>query len=210
MVKAKTTDDTAHPTPGPGGNVTDATRRQFYKGALKAQQAIDEAAEILSAAKSVLKSILKNAKAEGIIPSAITNALKLRTMDKDDLILEQREHARFLALSGIWPSIQTDFFSALVPAPDLTAETTVDVAFDNGHTCGVKGENRDINPHVPATEQWEAWDRGWLQGQGSNVEKLGGRKRMTKKEQAAASAAAETQHEPADMPTEEPSALFDE
>lgn len=169
----KPKDEEAMPTAG--DNITDETRKIFWRESVRAQQAIDEAAEVLKAAKDVLNSVLKNAEAAGLQKRAIKDALKLRLVDRDVLIAEERDRARFLALSGIWPSIQTDMFASLTPI-DLTAETTAEVAFDNGHRCGLKGESRSINPHVPATEQYDAWDRGWLQGQGSNVEKLGGRK----------------------------------
>lgn len=168
----KPKDDAETLPPVAGSNTTDETKRHYYKQALKAQQVVEEAQEVLKGAKDVLNNVLKVAGENGVNKAAIKFALKARLLDKDELVHEQREIARMLALSGIWPSIQTDFFADLKPPVDLTAETTADVAYDNGHTCGVKGENRTLNPHVPATEQYDAWDRGWLTGQGANVEKL--------------------------------------
>lgn len=170
MVRHKTPDDETMP-PAKGSNVTDETRREYYKRSLKAQQEIDRAKEVLKSAVGELRAIMKGAKTAGVCTAAISTALKLRLRDKEDLIYEQRETARMLALSGVWPSIQTDMFNTLMPT-DLTAEITVEVAYDNGHACGLKGENRTINPHVPGTDKYDAWDRGWLMGQGGNVEVL--------------------------------------
>lgn len=188
-----------------GSNVTDEVSRDYYKKALKTKQEVERTAEIAKAAIAEHRLVLKAAKAAGVDQEAITYALKVRHLDKDILIQAERSKARMLALSGVWPSIQEDFFNILTPPADLHNETTIDMAYDNGHQCGIKGENRSINPHHQGTEKWDAWDRGWLTGQGNNVEKLGsGRsKKPTKKDLAAAIAATEvptTQEDPAADP----------
>jgi len=86
----------------------------------------------------------------------------------------------------------------------------------------VKGENRDLNPHVPGTDQWEAWDRGWLSGQGDNVAKMPsakkgpakGKKATSKEEPPETQAGTEldTSYEPPLCEDDAPEAakLFDE
>jgi ribosome modulation factor len=177
-----------------GSNVPDDVKKDFYKKALRAKQEAEKAAEIYKAANADYRLVLKAAKKAGVSSEAIAYALAARLIDKDELIALEREKARMLALSGVWPSIQEDFFDRLTPGVDLTNETTIEVSYDNGHTCGIKGENRSLNPHHTGTEKWDAWDRGWLQGQGTNVEKLSKAprpKKQTKHEAAAALAAAE-------------------
>jgi ribosome modulation factor len=167
-------------------------KRDYYKKALRAKQEAEKAAEIYKAANGEYRAVLKAAKGAGVSSEAIAYALKVRHLDKDDLMAAERDKARMLALSGVWPTIQEDFFNLLTPSPDLENETTIDMAYDNGHQCGLKAESRSINPHVPSTEKWDAWDRGWLTGQGGNVQKLGPKpKRPTKAEKEAAFAAAE-------------------
>jgi hypothetical protein len=209
MVRTKPPEDDGEVTTFAGSNVTDETKRGYYKKALKAKQEAEKAAEIYKAANAEYRLVLKAAKGAGVSSEAIAYALSVRHLDNDALREAERDKARMLALSGIWPTIQEDFFNLLIPSPDLHNETTVDMAYDAGHQCGIKGENRSINPYIPATEKWDAWDRGWLTGQGGNVEKLtpnGRTKRMTKKEQAEAFAQAEVHHEPSDMPAEDPEA----
>jgi len=209
MVKNKVTDEGGgEAVPFSGNNVPDETYRHYYKEALKVQQEVERIQELLKAAKDTLNGVLKVADGAGVPKDAIKYALKVRLLDKDDLIAEERAKARMMALSGVWPSIQTDFFGTMGEPADLTNETTIDMAYDHGHTCGVKGENRTINPHHHGTEKWDAWDRGWLTGQGNNVEKLapkGSKKRMTKKEQAEAFANAEVAQEPGETPDPNPS-----
>lgn len=150
-------------------NMTDELRREFYTKALHAQQEIDRLAELMKSAKSSISAVYKDAEKSGVSKKAIQDVLRMRNVDLDILRVQERERARMLAVSGVWPSIQEDFFDRLTPPADLTQEVTLEVAYDNGHTCGVKGENRDINPHAPGTERWEAWDRGWLIGQAKNA-----------------------------------------
>lgn len=182
MVKAKTTDGGGESVFAEN-NTSDDTYRHYYKEALKVQQEVERFQELLKGAKDTLNGVLKVADGAGVPKSAIKYALKVRLLDQDELKAEERAKMRMLALSGVWPSIQTDFFSSMGEPADLTNETTVDVAYDNGHTCGVKGQNRDINPHHHGTEKWDAWDRGWLTGQGTNVEKIApkGARKHTKK-----------------------------
>lgn len=170
MASRRQSDDQAPPPRG--SNVTDLARKEFWKRALKDQQEIDKAEEILKAAKDMLRDTLKVAKGQGLDPTAIKTALKARLRDRDELAAEQREIVRMMAISGVWPTIQTDLFAGVITEAAAAHETTVDVAYDQGHTAGVKGENRTVNGYVPGTEQYDAWDRGWLTGQSGNVERL--------------------------------------
>jgi len=209
-------------TPQSGHNVPDSEKQKYYRLALKAKQVAEKAAEEAKKANGAFRAVLKEAKAAGVMPEAIAYALKCRTLDSDELAQQQREICRMLALSGVWPSIQDDLFSSYLPKVDLTAETTAEVAYDHGHSCGVKGENRDLNPHVPGTDQWEAWDRGWLSGQGDNVAKMPsakkgpakGKKATPKEEPQEEQAGTEldTSHEPPLCKDDAPEAakLFDE
>ena len=172
-VMAKKNDE----TPQSGHNVPDNEKQKYYRLALRAMQEVEKAKEASKAAVGAYRQVLKNAKAAGVMPEAIAYVLKCRNLDADELAQQEREICRMLALSGVWPSIQDDLFASYLPKVDLTAETTAEVAYDHGHTCGVKGENRDLNPHVPGTDQWDAWDRGWLTGQGDNVAKMPSAKR---------------------------------
>jgi ribosome modulation factor len=208
MVRTKPPADDGEITSFSGSNVTDEVSRDYYKKALRTKQEVERTAEIAKTAVAEHRLVLKAAKAAGVSNKAIIYALSVRHLDKDVLIQNERAKARMLALSGVWPSIQEDFFNILTPPADLQNETTIDMAYDNGHQCGIKGENRSINPHHQGTEKWDAWDRGWLTGQGSNVEKIAPKnKRPSKKDIAAAFAATEMAPDSAEEDTE--TKLFD-
>jgi hypothetical protein len=150
-------------------NVTDATLRDFYKRAVSAKQEVEEMAELTKAANGRYRAILKAAKAAGIDPDDITDTVKVRHMDRADLIAKERSRARMMAVVGIWPKIQVELFAQHAPVSEATAEDAADVAYDRGHHCGVKGELRTINPYNAGTEQWAEFDRGWSVGQEKNV-----------------------------------------
>jgi hypothetical protein len=150
-------------------NVTDATKRDFYKQALGAKREIEKIAAEMRSANGKYRSILKAAEAAGVSADAITYTLKNRHLDREDLASVERDRVRMMALSGVWPKIQTELFAVSTAPVDNPAETTIEVAYDHGHQCGVKGEARTINPHPAGTEHWDAWERGWLLGQTKNV-----------------------------------------
>lgn len=150
-------------------NVTDATMRDFYKKALAAKQEVEQYAELMKSANGRYRAVLKAGKAAGIDPDAITHALRVRHLDRSELIHKEREQARMMAVSGLWPNMQMEMFSDEAPSIKGTDEDSIEVAYDNGHKCGVKGELRTINPYAPGTEQWAEFDRGWSAGQTKNV-----------------------------------------
>jgi hypothetical protein len=150
-------------------NVTDATLKDFYKQAVSAKQEMEKISEEMRSATGRYRAVLKAAKNAGIDPDDITYAVKLRHLDRSDLIRQERGRARMVQVSGLWPKIQMELFSTDTPLIQPTADDSVEVAYDNGHKCGVKGELRTINPYSPGTEQWAEFDRGWSVGQEKNA-----------------------------------------
>lgn len=150
-------------------NVTDSTKREFFRKALSAKQDLEAAQREAKAASGHYRSILKDAKKAGVSTDAITFALASRHMESDDLLKEQQERMRMLALSGIMPTIQTTLFATFdtteAEIKGAANEINADRAYDDGFFGGNGGKNRDTNPHIQGSEEFDAWDRGWLLGQ---------------------------------------------
>jgi hypothetical protein len=165
-------------------NVTDSTIRDFYKKAISAKQEIEEIAEAQKAATGRYRAVLKSAKAAGVDPDDIVYAVKIRHMDRADLIQRERGKARVIRATGLWPKIQAELFSTDTPTTGAREDDSIEVAYDNGHRCGVTGELRTINPYPPGTEQWAEFDRGWSVGQEKFVPNKGPKAKGGKKGKA--------------------------
>jgi hypothetical protein len=160
----------------PATNVTDQTRLDFYRKALKAKQESEAADREAKAARGVYRAVLKDAKKAGVSTDSITFALAARHIDGDELLIEQRERMRMLAISGVMPTIQTDLFEGVGKKPDLSEEEAgkiaVDRAYDDGYFSGNNGVSRSLNKHFQGTEEFEAWERGWVAGQAKIITTL--------------------------------------
>jgi ribosome modulation factor len=179
-------------------NVTDATIRDFYKKAVSAKQEMEQISEALKSATGRYRVILKGAKAAGIDPDDIVYAVKVRHMDRGDLVRQERGKARVMRITGLWPKIQTELFSTDAPTTGAREDDTIEVAYDNGHRCGVTGEQRAINPYSPGSEQWAEFDRGWSVGQEKFTPAKGAKAKGVKKGKANLKLVAD----PTDMPTD--------
>ena len=186
-------------------NVTDATIKEFYKKAVTAQQEVDGLVEQVNAARGRYRAVLKAAKAAGLDPDDISSNVKIRHMDRAELIRKERGRMRVLAVVGLWPKVQLELFGTDAPVMRPTAEDGADAAYDKGHQCGVKGEARTINPYPPGTEQWSEFDRGWSVGQEKNVP---GKGRLRAKKDGNLKLVPKPEAAPEEAPPPEP--LFEE
>lgn len=168
----------------PASNVTDATIRDFYKKAVSAKQEMEEIAEAQKAATGRYRAVLKNAKAAGIDPDDIVYAVKIRHMDRAELVQRERGKARIIRVTGLWPKIQAELFSSDTPTTGAREDDTIEVAYDNGHRCGLTAEVREINPYPPGSELWAEFDRGWSVGHEGLVASKGGKPKGGKKGKA--------------------------
>ncbi len=206
-----------------GSNVTDDTRKEYYSKAKMALREFEKAHEIAKSAKSAYTNVLKSAKKAGLSTKAIARVLAERMADPDELVREEQEYIRIMALSGVMPTFQASLFGD-APDPELVEEGTIDAAFDAGNSCGLAGRNRQENPHFQGTEKWEVWDRGWIAGQEVLFAKAGPKKAKGKKKAPDAVVEISETYIPtsyseppdealeigADMPEEPESGLFEE
>lgn len=148
-------------------NVSDATRLDYFRKALKAKQQLEQAQGEVKAANGVYRAVLKDAKKAGVTPDELTFALAARHIDSDELLLQERNRIRMLAISGVMPTIQDDLFETMkieVSAEDQEA-VTAELAYDDGVKSGANGKTRSFNPHFQGSDKYDAWDRGWIAGQ---------------------------------------------
>jgi hypothetical protein len=182
-----------------GSNVSDDTLKEFLDKARKMRRLHEKAAkeaepykEAEKAALGEYRSFLKVAKKAGVSVEALTAVLAMEKQDRDVTIAEERQKIRLMALSGEFPSIQTDLFDGLDLAPPEGEEAdkiAAERAYDEGVFAGSEGKlTRDGNKHVPGSEAYDAWDRGWLAGQKTLAEQLRpkGKKKHAKEPKPAA------------------------
>lgn len=159
-------------------NVTDYTIGECYKAALHASRELEECQAATRSARGVLGAVLKEAKKLGVSIPAVKRVLKDRKLDLAEVVNEERQYLRVMTISGVMPTIQESLFGDLsIPAAE---EDTEDRAYDVGVQCGQAGETRTINPYNAGSGNFEAWDRGWRNGQESIAAKLGKGKRAKK------------------------------
>lgn len=149
-------------------NCSDETRREFYRKALMAKIGLEGAQATAKTKNAEYRNVLKDAKKAGCNSTAIAKALAARFLDEDTLVIELREELKMLDLSGVVPRIVDKILARLdieEPTRNEQHQMTVDRAFDGGCFDGRSGMPRDANGFAPGTEQWDAWERGWLMGQ---------------------------------------------
>jgi hypothetical protein len=145
-----------------GANFTDKTWLEFYKKALTAKQTLELAQEIASSANGVYRGVLKAARKAGVDSSVIAQVLGERMQDQDEITARQQAYIRLRVLAGVFtPTKQDDLLAGAQKGGDIDAAR----AYDDGLFAGSKGENRGNNKHHAGSEEFDAWDRGWLDGQ---------------------------------------------
>jgi hypothetical protein len=152
-----------------GDNVTDKTRLEFWKKALAAKQALEEAQTVVSSANGEYRAVLKAAKKAGVEHEEIARLLNERHQDQDEITAKQQAYMRFRVLIGAYvPTKQSDIFADAQKGDDIDASR----AYDDGLFSGSHGENRGNNKHPPGSETYDAWDRGWIAGQAQMAAKM--------------------------------------
>ena len=154
-------------------NVTDDTKLEYFRDAERAFQDVEAAQREVKSAMGTYRGVLKRAKKAGVSTEAITFTLQARRLDSDDLKKREQEKARMMALAGVWPSIDQDLFADFKPTRE-TVDKNKDAisasrAYDDGVFHGNEGKNRVLNPHLQGSENFDAWDRGWIAGQAKIV-----------------------------------------
>lgn len=160
----------------PATNVTDATRMDYFRRALKAKQNLESAELEARSLRGMYRSTLKDAKNAGVTPDEITFALAMRYQDPDEILIQQRNRIRMLALSGIMPTIQQDMFGGpehtITLSDDEKEKIAAARAYDDGYFRGNNGDARVMNPSLQGTETFDAWERGWIAGQAKIVHSM--------------------------------------
>jgi hypothetical protein len=148
-------------------NVTDETKLSFFRRALKTKQEHERAHELATAALGEHRAVLKAAKKAGVDQAAISRVLRERMLDPEEVLKSEQEYLRMKAISGAPLRLQDDLLGG--PTLDLSSADKEKIeeekAYDDGVFAGGAGHNRSTNKNAPGSSAFDAWDRGWLQGQ---------------------------------------------
>lgn len=129
---------------------------------------------IMEAANGVYRSALKRWKGMGANTAALTKIISERRLDPAEVTAQLREEVRLRAISGRYPTIQTDLMSMFEAAPiDVSdkaqAEMNESRVEDDGYFAGYAGHKIETCPaeYVAGSPFNVAWRRGWSRGQGA-------------------------------------------
>ena len=147
------------PRMGEGTNVTDDTRIEYLRRATVARQD----AETYHA---IYRNVLKAAKKAGLNTKEMVRAMGDKRRDVDVVTTDIKDHIRFLSLLNM-PVTQTSMFEAAAPPVQEQDRGDQSAWFANqaGYLAGKAGRIVDECPHVPGSEEDQAWRRGWNRGQ---------------------------------------------
>jgi ribosome modulation factor len=151
-----------------GPNVTDVTKREAWRAALRLRIAYDSAKETADSKLGELRSYLKQVAKRGVDPKAITEAFKHRLDDRDVLVVQERERLKMLELSGLFPGLFDEIagrYAVQEATHEEEEENQVLIAHDRGATAGRAGHSRDTNPYEPGTLGHAKFVEGYLAGQ---------------------------------------------
>src|ERR1700744_2868424 len=152
----------------PPSNCTPDVKRDFYRQALIADIAMQSAKAKFDAKKGEYRSILKKASDAGVDSGAITNMLKQRFQDPDEVIREERARLEMYEISGFLPGI-TDILAPLHDMQQTDKEMQEGIlldAFDKGSLAGRLGRIHDeVNTYEPGTEAYVRFKKGYMEGQ---------------------------------------------
>jgi hypothetical protein len=138
-------------------NVTDETYQHHIR-------ACSDALEAMKEAQAEYKGRLKAAKSDGCNSKMLAVSLKDRSRDPDRLRGDMRDRIRILALLNI-PVVQAELFTSVEVSEDAAATHNAWEADGAGYKVGLRGGDRDENPHTVGTELYGAWDTGYRRGQ---------------------------------------------
>lgn len=159
-------DDT--PPPAMGDNCPDDVKRDFWKQALVANIGMKAAQAAAKQKVAVFRNVLGSAKKAGVSTAAIINALNVRMLDPEAVLLDERERLKMLDLNGFLPGIRERLLDRMDVAEATTKERhelALLTAHDRGHAAGLAGAAQDTNPNEPGTEAYVQWWEGCAQGQ---------------------------------------------
>lgn len=157
-------------------NCSDDVRREWYRKALIADIAQQSAKARFDQKKGEYRSILKTAEDSGVDIEAITNVLKKRFLDPDEVIRAERERLKMYELSGFIPGI-VDNVLRRTDIEEPTSKESHDLmlldAYDKGALAGRKGRIlSEVNTYLAGTELHVRFIEGYREGQASISEEM--------------------------------------
>lgn len=159
-----------------GGNCPDSVKREFWLEALKAKIGLESAQEVARKRSGEYRNVLGRAKKAGVSTDSLTHALTVRFMDPDEVLREERERIKMLALSGFLPGIMEQLIDRTnieEPTFNEQHETNLIIARDRGQHVGLKGGLRDDNPYPAGTEYHVNWVEGFMAGLRAIADEMG-------------------------------------
>jgi ribosome modulation factor len=148
-------------------NVSDTTINKHIRSVTSLKAAADSA-------HGEYRAALKAAKTDGVDTKELTEALKAKRLEPEDVVRSLHTRIRYLALVNV-PVHQMDLFggAASVGEPAIADEDLDEdeaeharwEAQEVGHKAGLDGDLKENNPHPPGSFRNQAWHGGWKTGQ---------------------------------------------
>ena len=146
-------------------NFTDDQRQIAIRELVPLKNALEEAS-------GVYRACLKRWKSLGANTKALTTIISERRQDPAAIMAQVREEVRIRAISGRFPTIQTDLMGMFETAgQDITDKTQSEMdefrVQDEGYFAGYEGHMIETCPaaYAPGSPFHAAWHRGWHTGQ---------------------------------------------
>lgn len=167
------------------GNVTDETIEEFARKAVAAYRELEKRQAEAKSANGTYRSILKDAKNNGVDQDSIAWYIRQLKREPDDIDRETRNRNRIARVMGLPIGTQLGLFGdgttvATVvdetkiadqqPAGESAAERALSIAKDlgphaAGYLAGKNGAPWDTCPFAGATAERDTWVKGWEDGQ---------------------------------------------
>lgn len=151
------------------GNVTKATFIELYDEAVDAKAATDSA-------QGKYRNVLKRAKAEGIDPAILKEAMRLSNQDRDRRESDEKLRQQYMIWLdkplGHQGALDLGGAAAANETPEDKAATDkhkLSEAHREGHYAGKCGAAIESCPYQPGTEHHVTWRQAWNIGQAELV-----------------------------------------
>jgi hypothetical protein len=173
--------DTNDPSIG-HNDTSDADILKVGRAIIRKDVEIEEASDVLKSLVGERRNMVKAAKKQGMPKDALLRVIRDRKRETDEVVAEERQYVRLMALFNM-PIEQMELFPSESPPQramgDAAREQARFDAEDQGYRAGINGHLIDTNPHhqTEDSEEWAAFGSGWHRGQAHLARGLAPRKR---------------------------------
>lgn len=149
-----------------GVDVPDEVYQRHILSLQTKRTAMDKANDVYKKRKGEYGSACRLAEDDGVQVDSIHLARNLDKQDRIEVARLYQNTGRVLRLMDSPLATQLDMFTDVtVPPPENPVIA--------GEAAGKRGDDRDINPHVPGSEAYVLFDNAWMRGQSAIAQEMG-------------------------------------